>query len=246
MPYRKEKFATGEIYHIVSRGIDDNLLFKSIDDNYRGIFSIYEFNDSRGVEIRDRRRARIKFKEATNSATKACGERVSASSTDYRDKLVEVIAFCLMPNHIHLLARQIKDGSLVKFMRKFGAGYGGYFNKKYNRRGHIFQNNFKAVHIKTDNQLMAVWAYIHANPASLIEPKWKERGIHNFKKTIKFLENYKWSSCSDYLGIANFPSVTERDFILEMIGGQKKCEDFLNDYLKYRGRVKEPPELTLE
>ena len=94
-----------------------------------------------------------------------------------------------MPNHVHLLLRQLKDSGIFKFMKKFGSGYGRYFNKKYNRKGYVFQNRFLAVPIKTDKQLKVVFAYIHANPVSLIEPKWKERGIKNFNKVIKFIEN---------------------------------------------------------
>jgi len=241
MPYRKEKFNNGDVYHTVLRAIDENVIFKNIDDHYRGIFSIYEFNTTKPVVIRDRRQARSRIKKILKKTNKD-----SRFATDSRDEMVEVLAFCFMLNHLHLLVRQLKDGGVIKFMRKFGAGYGGYFNKKYNRKGHVFQNNFKAVHIKSDKQLKIVWVYIHANPTSLIEPKWKERGIRNFKKVIKFLENYKWSSYQDYIGKSNFPSVTEREFILETIGGPSKCKEFLEDYIKYTGRIKESPEFTLE
>ncbi len=241
MPYRKEKFNNGEVYHIVLRAIDDNLIFKDIDDHYRGIFSIYEFNTAKPVVIRDRRQARSRIKKILRKINKD-----PCFATDSRDKIVEILAFCLMPNHFHLLVRQIKDGGITKFMAKMGTGYGGYFNKKYHRKGHVFQNNFKAVSIKSDEQLKIAWAYIHANPISLIELKWKGRGIHDFKKVIKFLENYKWSSYLDYLGSVDFPSVTDREFILETMGGQRKCKEFLEDYIKHTGKIKEFPELTLE
>lgn len=237
MPYRKEQFDTGRIYHIALRGIDDNKLFKNIDDYYRGIFSIYEFNTTGKVEIREKRRARIKFK--------ACGRPTSASS-DSRDKLVEVLSFCLMPNHIHLLLRQIKDDGIAKFMVKLGSGYGRYFNKKYGRKGYVFQNRFLSVPIKTDEQFKIIFAYIHVNPVSLMEPKWKEKGIHNFKKVMEFIKEYKWSSYSDYLGKPNFPSVTNREFLLETLGGQMACEKFIEDYIKYSGKLRELPELLLE
>jgi len=104
MPYRKLQFVNGEIYHIVIRRISDELLFKDIDDYYRGIFSIYEFNNIKPVVIRERRRLRAEIKKAI----KANRERVS--EIDNRDKLVEVLLFFLMPNHIHLLVRQLKEG----------------------------------------------------------------------------------------------------------------------------------------
>ncbi|PIP22551.1 MAG: hypothetical protein COX37_03350, partial [Candidatus Nealsonbacteria bacterium CG23_combo_of_CG06-09_8_20_14_all_39_17] len=128
MPYRKEQFINEEIYHIVIRGIDENLIFKNIDDYYRGIFSIYEFNTIKQVTIRERRsiRAKIKAEMKTN--------RDPISVTDSREKLVEILCFCFMPNHMHLLLRQIKDNGISKFMAKFGIGYGGYFNRKYSRK----------------------------------------------------------------------------------------------------------------
>lgn len=240
MPYRHEQFVDGEIYHVILRGLDDNLIFKDIDDYYRGIFSIYEFNNSKAVEILERRRQIRVMKK------KFKGERVSLNLLDERDKLVEVLAFCFMPNHIHLLLMQLKNDGITKFMRKFGAGYGGYFNRKYNRKGYVFQNRFKAVHIKNDEQLRVVFVYIHTNGISLIEPRWKELGIKNSQEIIKFLENYKWSSHLDYIGKKNFPSVTNRDFILEIIGGEKGCQEYVEDWIKYKGEIKEFRELLLE
>ena len=245
MPYRKEQFETGKIYHVVLRGIDDNRLYKDTDDYYRGIFSIYEFNTINPVEILKRRRDRARMKAHFKKIERLGGDPTSAQ-TDLRDRFVETLAFCLMPNHVHLLLRQLKDGGIIKFMKKFGGGYARYFNLKYGRNGYVFQNRFLSVFIKTDEQLTIVFAYIHVNSISLIEPQWKERGIRNFKKVMKFAKGYKWSSLSDYLGKSNFPSVTDREFILETMGGEKACEKFVEDYIEYRGNIKEPPGLFLE
>ncbi|MDO8559008.1 MAG: transposase [bacterium] len=245
MPYRKEQFINDGIYHVILRGIDDNKLFKDTNDYYRGIFSIYEFNTINPVEILKRRRDRSRMK-AYLKKTESLGGDPTSAQTDLRDKLVEIIAFCLMPNHIHLLIRQIKDGGIVKFMKKFGGGYARYFNLKHGRKGYVFQNRFLSVLIKTDEQLKIVFAYIHANSVSLIEPKWKERGIRDIKKAIKFAKEYKWSSFSDYLGKPNFPSVTDREFMLETTGGERACEKFIEDYIKYKGKFKEYYELFLE
>jgi putative transposase len=241
MPYRKQQFANGEIYHIIIRRIRDELLFRDIDDYYRGIFSIYEFNTRQAVEIRQRREARAKIK--------ANGDPLSV--IDVRNLLVETLIFCLMPNHIHLLLRQLKEGGITKYMNKFGAGYPAYFKEKYGLRdlkdkGYFFQGRFGSVHIKTDEQLKIVFVYIHTNPISLIEPKWKEIGIQNPEKVIKFLENYKWSSYPDYIGKKNFPSVTERDFLLETMDGPQGCKDFVENWIKYKGEIREFAELALE
>lgn len=237
MPYRKQQFANGEVYHITLRGIDDNLIFKDKDDYYRGIFSIYEFNNVKPVEIWLRRQQRKKEK-ALGGPSSQCLQQ--------REQLVEVLSFCLMPNHIHLLLRQLKDNGITKFMAKVGTGYGGYFNRKYNRKGYVFQNRFSAVHIKDEGQLKVVFTYIHTNPISLIEPKWKELGIKNPKEAIEFLENYKWSSYLDYIDKNNFPSVTEREFILKIIGGEHGCRDFIKNWIEHKGEIVKFSNLFLE
>lgn len=235
MPIKRPQLVTGEIYHIVIRGVANSLIFKDEDDRYRAVFSLFEFNDIKPVLIRERRRARIQAKKIGK-------EDFSAN----RDMLVEIYAFYFMPNHIHLLLRQIKHDGITKFMRKFGAGYAAYFNKKYNRKGHLFQSRFHAVHIKTIEQFKTVFVYIHTNGISLIEPKWKDLGIKNPKKVIKFLENYKWSSYADYLGKKNFPSVTERKFLLKVMGGKEGCRKFINSWIKYKKELRDWNNISLE
>jgi len=242
MPYRKQQFTEGGIYHITLRGIDNNLIFKNIDDYYRGIFSIYEFNNKKSVSILKRRRD---IKAGKNKLLKV-GRGPASAKLDLRDKLVEVLTFCFMPNHIHLLLRQITKGGITKFLSKVGTGFAGYFNRKYGRKGYVFQNRFRSVYIKDDEQLKTVFAYIHSNPVSLIEPKWKESGIKNLKKVIKFLEDYKWSSYLDYIGKKNFPSVTDRKFLSETMNGGKGCREFINDWIKYKSIIRISEDFPLE
>lgn len=237
MPYRKEQFVNGEIYHIVVRAIDDNTIFKDIDDHYRGIFSIYEFNNAKPVVIKECRKVRARIKREFQKIAKEDSAKDQISG-DTRDKLVEILAFCIIPNHLHLLVRQLKDGGITKFMTKFGIGYGGYFNRKYCRKGYVFQNRFVAVHIKNENQLKTVFVYIHTNPISLIEPKWKEIGIRNPEKAIEFVENYKWSSYSDYIGKKNFPSVTDREFLLKIMEDEQGSREFVNSWIRHKGEIR--------
>lgn len=235
MPYRKEKFANGEVYHVVLRAIDDNLIFKDIDDYYRGIFSIYEFNNAKPTEIWLRRIQRKK-------------EKLLGNPMSQRDLLVEVFAFCFMPNHIHLLLRQVKDNGISKFMQKVGVGYGKYFNKKYQRKGYVFQNRFKPIHIKGDDQFIIVVAYIFTNPVAILEPGFKKFGIkkHSIKEVMKFLENYKWSSYQDCIGIKNFDSVTQRNFLLETIGGEQGCKYAVKNWIMQKRDVSQYTDLFLE
>lgn len=222
MPKKRPQFINDEVYHIVIHGVGDTDIFRDIDDYYRGVFSLYEFNDSKAVLIKDRRKVRLRAKR-----------RGIQDFSAKRNLLVEILAFCFMPNHLHLLVRQLKDGGIVRFIQKFGTGYAVYFNKRYDRRGHLF-GKFHAVHIKDDRQLKTVFVYIHANPISLVEPKWKDLGVKNPKKTLEFLKNYKWSSYQDYFEYKNFPSLTERNFLIEIMSGKEGCKNFLENWVQYK------------
>ena len=101
MPYRREQFVNGEIYHIIIRRIDNNLLFKDIDDHYRGIFSIYEFNNANPVNIGKRRRDiqvakkifREKFVLGREKSGRGRASPGSSSVSDLRERLVDVFLF---------------------------------------------------------------------------------------------------------------------------------------------------------
>ncbi len=239
MAYRKIPFVNNEIYHITIRAIDNNLIFKNDNDYYRGIFSIYEFNNTKPATIQERRKTRIRLKKKSEKMDRG---RTSIQ-TDEREKLVEIICFVFMPNHIHLLLKQIQKGGISRFMKKLGTGYGGYFNRKYDRKGYVFQNRFFSNHIKKEEQLKIAFAYIHINPSSLVEPKWKEEGIKKSDKVIKFLEEYKWSSYQDYIDKNNFPSVTDRDIIIKTMGGQKEIREFIRYWIKTKSRFTEFSEI---
>jgi len=235
MSVKRPKLVNNEIYHIVVRGTGDSLIFKNEDDYYRAIFSLYEFNTTVLIEIRKQR-------EKRKTAKRSGGQ----TSADTRELLVEILAFWFMPNHIHLLLKQIRNNGITQFMQKLGTGYAAYFNKKYNRKGHLFQGRFRAVHIKNNEQLKTVFVYIHTNGVSLIEPKWKERGIKNPQKVIKFLESYKWSSYPDYIGKKNFPSVTKRGFLFKVMGEEKGCKKFVENWIKYKKELRDLNEIGIE
>ncbi|MBM3250719.1 MAG: hypothetical protein FJZ07_00540 [Candidatus Nealsonbacteria bacterium] len=242
MPYRKEKFENGDIAHVILHALDENDVFKDTDDYFRGIFSLYEFNNLNPVSIFRRRMSRMAFKR------KNVRGPTSYIFVDERDRMVDILCFCFMPNHIHILVRQIKEGGITEFMRKVGTGYGGYFNRKNRRRGHVFRNSFSAIKIKTDEQLKIVFAYIHANPISLVYKDWKKIRIkeNDLNRIIRFLEKYKWSSYLDYIGIQNFSSVTQRDFFLDLFGGEEGYKNFFEDYIKNKGELSKYEELFLE
>lgn len=229
MPKTKRYLEVGKIYHVVLRRIADLPLFQDQEDYFRAIFCLYEFNTSENVRIfvqRLKRRQQLQ-------------EKIFNPSSLLRQPLVEILAFCLMPNHLHLLLRQLKEGGISKFIQKFASGYPAYFKTKYHLplRGHFFQDRFLAKEITHDEQLKATTIYIHTNPISLIEPGWKEFKLENPEKAIEFLNNYRWSSYLDYLGIKNFPSLTSRSFVLKIFGDSSTLQKETEDWIRFKEKM---------
>lgn len=119
---------------------------------------------------------------------------------DRGEALVDVGAFCLMPNHFHLLVREGEEGNISLFMKKLSTAYVMYFNKKYDRTGSLFEGRFKSEHASDDRYLKYLFAYIHLNPVKLIDSKWKTDGIRNRATAYKFIHNYEYSSYPSLVG----------------------------------------------
>jgi len=200
------EFVNNEIYHIYNRGVEKRDIFLGRKDKFRFMHSLFEFND----EIAARR----PMYEV--GLRKIEGNQIRIRKI--KKPLVDILVFCLMPNHYHLLLRQREDGGITKFMRKLGTGYTNYFNLKYKRSGFLFQGRFKASLINNDNYFLYMPYYIHFNPLDLVDPLWRESKVKDFNKIIEFLESYRWSSFLDYIGQKNFPTVTQRDFLLSSYG----------------------------
>jgi len=235
MSYIRPQLANGEIYHIVLRAVGNTVIFNDENDYYRGIFSIYEFNNSNSVSISRRRQERKKEKLFQGMTL----------TVPERDKLVDVMAFAFMPNHMHLILKQLKDNGISRFMQKAGTGYATYFNKKNKRIGHLF-GRFRSVLIKTDEQLQNTFVYVHTNAAALVNSGFKENGVENSEETIKFLVKYKWHSYADYLCEKKFQSVTEREFLLQLMGGSEGCRKAVNDWILYKKDLKDAKNIALE
>ena len=118
---------------------------------------------------------------------------------------IQILAYCLMPNHVHL---EIKDQSdnVDKMMQSIQVSYSAYFNKKYERIGHLFQNRFVSKCIGDEQYLLSLCRYIHQNPV---------------KARLSTIENYRWSSYSSY--IQNLiDNVTDKKIILDLLGNDLK------------------------
>jgi len=128
---------------------------------------------------------------------------------------VSVIAYCLMPNHVHLLLRQNGPDPLSNFIQRVHTAYTMYFNKKHNTVGHLFQGRFKTKIIKKDEYLTHLSRYIHLNP----------------QKLVTKLPSYKYSSYPIYIGDKN-DELTEANFILSMF--KRKNQTWQDAQLSYK------------
>lgn len=201
---RKPVFVEDEVYHIFNRGVDKRTVFMDNRDYLRFLHQLYELNDEDAV---------VNVKYYFNPETGTVESRPVYKSFKPRRRLVDVLVFTLMPNHYHLMLRQKAEYGIPRFMQKLGTGYTMYFNKKNTRSGSLFQGRFKAVHITSNEHLIFLPHYIHTNPLSL---------NYGGSTSIDFLQRYRWSSFPDYIGIDNFPSISERQYLLEMFGGSSK------------------------
>ena len=229
MPIKRPQFANQEIYHIILRGIAGQKTFLEERDYLRYLFSLYKFNDKNASIHTLRFFSIFSGRDGFSTTFPSTNEEKS------EEPLIEILGVCLMPNHIHLLVRQLTDNGISLFFQKMG-GYSNYFNKKYERFGSLFQRPFKAVHIKTDDQLIIVINYIHLNPIDLIEHNWKTKGISNPQKVIEFLESYPWSSYSHYLGKNDFSWLIDDSFLRELMT-QENFQSFVEDRVFHSARL---------
>ncbi len=183
---RKINFAKGEYYHIYSRGVEKRKIFLNMKDYERFTALLYIMNQNapfRMDNFLDKKKNNLKniFKE------------------DKEKDLVSILSYCLMPNHFHIVLFEHTEGGISKFMSKLLTAYSMYFNTKYERSGPLFTHPFRSEHIGNEPQFMYIYSYVHLNPLSIIDKKWKEEGIKNKKESEKFLENYIYSSYMDFI-----------------------------------------------
>ncbi|KKQ20736.1 MAG: Transposase [Parcubacteria group bacterium GW2011_GWC1_36_9] len=175
-------FVENEYYHIYNRGVEKRKIFLDEGDHKRFVFLLLTANSSTPVHLSNYK-------------------GLSLLEIPKGEPLVSIGAWCIMPNHFHLLLKEIKKDGISLFMKKLLTGYSMYFNTKYHHKGTLFEGTFSAKHLDTDNYLKYQYAYIHLNPIGIIDDGWKEKKIKNIKKAKDFLFSYGYSSFQDYMGI---------------------------------------------
>jgi putative transposase len=195
MAFRNTPFVQNEYYHIYNRGVEKRKIFLDKKDYEHFLFLIYVCNSEKSIVLRNI------TKDFTRGAP-----------------LVAIGAFCLMPNHFHILIKPLSENGVSVFMKKLLTAYSMYFNKKYKRTGHLFEGVFRSKHVSNDKYMKYMYAYIHLNPAKLKDRNWKGKRGRNTLVLLDFIKKYPYSSMQQYqkidsrvfgndiLNIKEFPS----------------------------------------
>ena len=202
---RKTPLVEGEFFHIYNRGVEKRILFLDVHDYHRFMMLLYLCNSNQPVNIENHFRKGRTFTDIF--------------SVDRDTLLVDISAWCLMPNHFHFVLCARQENGITSFLRKLCTGYSTYFNQKYKRSGALFQGKFKSEHLEYDEYLKYLFSYVHLNPVKLIpgEKNWKDIGIQNKGSVKKYIENYEYSSFPDYNGIHRiYNSIITKNTVLDI------------------------------
>src|SRR3972149_7207315 len=221
-----------EIYHVLNRGVDKRIIFEDKQDYFRFIHDLYEFNDQERVETT--------FRDFRDYGADG---KIAKINRGARKLLVDILAFCLMPNHYHLMLSPRIENGISIFMQKLNMGYAKYFNQKNKRVGVLFQGPYKKIPVTNETHFLHLPFYIHFNPLDLSFPEWRENKISNPEGALNFLKPYRWSSHLDYLGIKNFPSILNMKLLKEILGNEQDYQKLIENYIK---DIQIDKEVTLE
>ena len=215
-------FSPGEYYHVFNRGVEKRPIFNEKRDYIRALSTIFYYIHALPP---------VKYSKYLRTPRDQRSELNETLNKSPRD--ITILAYCLMPNHLHFLLRQETENGVPRFMSKFSNSYTKYFNTKHTRIGPLFQGTFKAVIVESEEQLIHLSRYIHINPivSSLI------------KKTD--LINYPWSSMHEYITpTAN--NLTDPSIINSIFHSTSKYLEFCQNHLAYAEELERIKHLTID
>lgn len=213
MPYRLTTFTNHNFYHIFNRGVEKRDIFSEDHDYQRFLETLYYYQ-YKGPKPRF-----------------STHKRFRNNDFETNPKIIEIICYCLMPNHFHLLIRQAGEGGSQEFMRKISNSYTKYYNTRHNRIGPLFQGEFKAVPIETDEQLVHLSRYIHLNPY--------------VSDLVNKAEHYQYSSYSTFLGLG-FNRLCTKEPIVDFFKATGQYKAFVEDYQEYAKELEEIKHLLID
>ena len=218
---RKIKFNNSEFYHVYNRGVDKRMITMCQDDSNRFVQGLIEFNRIAPI-------GSIYLKSFHNKKT-------PENQLRFREpKLVHIVAYCLNPNHFHLILKQLGEGGIPNFLHKIGTGFTNFFNKKYKRPGSLLEGPYKGIHIDNNNYLLWLSGYVNGNSE-----------IHKIAKA----DGYKWSSYGVFLGQRKSEIISGQEVILSQfnqLNKYKEYESFVKEVIKESKKRKDLEKYLLE
>lgn len=200
--------APGEYYHICNRGVNKQSLFHDRGDYIRFLFLILYFQSTFKIHHINR---------IVKDFVRTLGQHsVLAIESDVAKKrIVEVVAFCIMPNHFHLVLKETQENGIASYMQRILNAYAKYYNTKYQKSGHVFQGPYRIIHINDNEQLLYLSTYVHRNPREI--PKWLGRE-----------DEYEWSSYQDFVIENRWRDLLLPDIVLGQFKSKEKYREFSN------------------
>lgn len=223
---RKDPLVEGEVYHIFNKSIAKFVIFHNKFD-YLRMLNAFRYYQSDKVDISFSRYASNK---EIREQIKYNNGYVPLNPLSANEKLVEIIAYCLMPTHIHFMLQQCKMNGISAFMNNIQNSYTRYFNLKYERKGPLWVGRFKSVLVESDMQLLHLSRYIHLNPVT-------SRDVDNPEKWLA-------SSYKEYLNIDKINQIACFKNFLAI--KPKEYKYFIEDRIDYQRELAAMKHLIIE
>lgn len=205
-------FADGEIYHILNMSIakEEIFLTKNHLNRILNLFEFYRFPQD------------VKYSEFGKLSVKA--KQYYIDSHKNKKPLIDIYGFSIMPNHWHILSKQMSENGIVKFASNIQNAYAKYFNKIADRDGSLFKRPFRAKHIDSDEMFLHILRYIHLNP------------VTSYIVEFKDLASFPWNSYSRYLK-SEGNNFVNTDLAIRMLGSIEKFIKFTSDQENYQKKL---------
>lgn len=184
MPKRREGLVENRVFHVFNRGAGKQKIFHNGNDYLQFIKQLTyyrKFDYPRSLYL-NRVSTIQKFGGSLEELERQFERQKRLTPTP-----VDILGYCLMPNHFHLILENNIENGLTYYMHKIGTAYAQYFNMRHNRTGALFQGRFKSVWVESEEHLNYLSRYVHRNPIAA-----------NLVESAK-LQGYPWSSFDIYV-----------------------------------------------
>lgn len=228
---RVEPFTVGNYVHVYNRGHHKDKIVRSDKDKWRFMQALRFFNDKNSSLNILRHLKFVLGSESTKKQAESVFELGWPKDWPEKNPLVKILCYCLVPNHFHLLLKEIREGGISRFMHKLGTGYTNYSNLKYQEVGGVFQGSYKAKTITKNIHLEYLSAYIQVINVLELFPGGLEKALEDINGASKFVEEYPFSSYQDFIGLRK-SLIIDKDILGEIFPTPKGYEEFVRDVIK--------------